>query len=93
MNPKLEVSTNWVCLQIPSFIKIHFLISGLCCLQVLLLLDVDFMVSSSLNEAQHSRWVHSVVSQGVLVVVPALEPVSDDEASQQAVFRTCQGTP
>ena len=59
---------------------------------MLLLLDVDFMVSSSLNEAQHNRWVHSVVSQGVLVVIPALEPVSDDEASQQAVVRTCQGT-
>jgi len=60
-------------------------------LQVLFLLDADFMVSSSLNELQHSSWVHSVVSQGVLVVIPALEPVSNDLTSQQAVIRSCTG--
>ena len=62
-------------------------------LQVLFLLDVDFMVSSSLNELQHSGWVHSVVSQGVLVVIPAFEPVSNDLTSQQAVTRSCTGGP
>ncbi len=60
-------------------------------LQVLFLLDADFMISSSLNELQHNGWVHSVVSQGVLVVVPAFEPVSNDLTSQQAVIRSCTG--
>ncbi|DBB15299.1 hypothetical protein WJX82_003966 [Trebouxia sp. C0006] len=59
--------------------------------EVLFLLDADFMVSSSLNELQHSSWMHSVVSQGVLVVIPALEPVSNDLTSQQAVIRSCTG--
>ncbi|DBA65541.1 TPA: hypothetical protein ACH3X2_003151 [Trebouxia sp. C0005] len=59
--------------------------------EVLFLLDVDFMVSSCLNELQHSGWVHSVVSQGVLVVIPAFEPVSNDLTSQQAVTRSCTG--
>ena len=58
-------------------------------LQVLFLLDADFMVSSSLNELQHSSWVHSVVTQGGLVVIPAFEPVSNDLTSQQAVIRSC----
>ena len=60
-------------------------------MQVLLLLDVDFMVSSSLNELQHSTWLRTAVSQGVLVVLPALEPVRSDAAAQQAVVRACQG--
>ncbi|KAL3131403.1 hypothetical protein ABBQ38_007716 [Trebouxia sp. C0009 RCD-2024] len=59
--------------------------------QVLLLLDADFMVSSSLNELQHSTWLQTAVSQGVLVVLPALEPVRSDAAAQQAVARACQG--
>ena len=61
-------------------------------MQVLLLLDVDFMVSSSLNELQHSTWLQTAVSQGVLVVLPALEPVKSDGAAEQAVVRACQGT-
>ena len=60
-------------------------------MQVLLLLDVDFMISSSLNEIQHSSWLYSVVSQGLLVVLPAFEPVSDDSHSQEAIIRACQG--
>ena len=60
-------------------------------MQVILLLDVDFMVSSSLNELQHSTWLQTAVSQGVLVVLPALEPVRNDAAAQQAVVRACQG--
>ncbi|KAL3135953.1 hypothetical protein ABBQ32_006997 [Trebouxia sp. C0010 RCD-2024] len=59
--------------------------------KVLLLLDADFMVSSSLNELQHSTWVQTAVSQGVLVVLPALEPVRSDAAAQQAVARACRG--
>ena len=60
-------------------------------LQVLLLLDVDFMVSSSLNELQHSAWLQNSVSQGMLVVLPALEPIKSDAAAQQSVLKTCQG--
>lgn len=60
-------------------------------LQVLLLLDVDFMVSSSLNEVQHTSWLQSAVSQGMLVVLPALEPIKSDAAAQQSVLKTCQG--
>ena len=60
-------------------------------LQVLLLLDVDFMISSSLNLPQHTAWIYDMVSSGVLVVLPALEPVHSDEAAQQAVIRTCTG--
>ena len=60
-------------------------------MQVLLLLDVDFMVSSSLNELHHSTWLQTAVSQGVLVVLPALEPARNDDAAQQAVVRACQG--
>ncbi len=67
--------------------KMHFVTF----LQVLFLLDVDFMISSSLNELQHDGWVHSVVSQGVLVVIPAFEPVNNDLTSQQAVIRSCTG--
>ena len=59
--------------------------------QVLLLLDVDFMISSSLNELQHSTWLQTAVSQGMLVVVPALEPVKSDAAAHEAVIRACQG--
>lgn len=55
------------------------------------MLDADFMVSSSLNELQHSTWLQTAVSQGVLVVLPALEPVRSDAAAQQAVARACQG--
>ena len=61
-------------------------------MQVLLLLDVDFMVSSNLNELQHSTWLQTAVSQGVLVVVPALEPVKSDASAKQAVVTICQGT-
>ena len=58
---------------------------------MLLLLDVDFMISSSLNELQHAGWLHSAVSQGMLVVLPALEPIKDDTAAQESVLRTCRG--
>ena len=76
----LLLSPQWHC-------KLHFVTF----LQVLFLLDADFMVSSTLNELQHSSWVHKVVSQGVLVVIPAFEPVSNDLTSQQAVVRSCTG--
>ena len=76
----LLLSQQWHC-------QLHFISF----LQVLFLLDADFMVSSSLNELQHSSWVHSVVSHGVLVVIPAFEPVSNDLTSQQAVIRSCAG--
>ena len=60
-------------------------------MQVLLLLDVDFMISSSLNEIQHSDWLYRVVSQDMLVVLPAFEPVGDDLHSQEAIIRACHG--
>ena len=59
--------------------------------QVLLLLDVDFMISSSLNALQHESWLQNAVSQGMLVVLPALEPIKSDAAAQQAVIKTCTG--
>lgn len=55
-------------------------------------MDVDFMVSHSLNELHHSSWVQTAVAQGALVVIPALEPVMSDDAAQQEVVRVCQGT-
>ena len=50
------------------------------------------MVSSSLNELQHSTWLQTAVAQGVLVVLPALEPVGRDAYAEQAVVRACQGS-
>ena len=55
------------------------------------MLDADFMVSSSLNELQHSTWLQTAVSQGVLVVLPALEPVRGDAAALQALATACRG--
>ena len=60
-------------------------------LQVLLLLDVDFMISNSLNEPQHTAWIHEMVSSGMLVVLPAFEPVHSDQAGQETVFKACTG--
>lgn len=60
-------------------------------MQVLLLLDVDFMISASLNEPQNSAWVHEMVTAGVLVVLPAFEPVQSDIGMQETVIRTCRG--
>lgn len=59
--------------------------------QVLLLLDVDFMISASLNEPQNSAWVHEMVTAGVLVVLPAFEPVHSNVGMQETVIRTCRG--
>lgn len=61
------------------------------CTQVLLLLDVDFMVSHSLNELQHSNWLQTAVSKSVLIVIPAFEPVMSDVAAQRDVLKACQG--
>lgn len=49
------------------------------------------MISNSLNDLQHTAWIPEMVSSGMLVVLPAFEPVHSDQAGQEAVFKVCTG--
>lgn len=60
-------------------------------LQVVLLLDADFMTSPGLNCLQHASWLYQAVSTKHAVVLPALEPVGKDSAAKQAALQVSQG--
>lgn len=61
------------------------------CPQVLLLLDVDFMVSHNLNSAGLQDHIYQAVQAEQLLVLPAFEASLENEAGQQLVDAACAG--
>ena len=61
------------------------------CLQVLLLLDIDFMVSNNLNSAGLKDQIYQAVQTEQLLVLPAFEASLENEAGQQLVDAACAG--
>ena len=66
-------------------------ITVISCPQVLLLLDIDFMVSNSLNSAGLQDQIYQAVQAEQLLVLPAFEASLEDEAGQQLVDAACAG--
>lgn len=62
-----------------------------CCMQMVLPLDVDLLVSNSLNLHSHNQQLLEMVSAGTAVVVPAWEATTGGAAGQQIATDTIQG--
>eukprot|EP00891_Asterochloris_glomerata_P007152 jgi/Astpho2/7152/Aster-x1419 len=60
--------------------------------EVLLLLDVDFMVSHNLNSAGLQDHIYQAVQAEQLLVLPAFEASLENEAGQQLVDAACAGS-
>ena len=66
-------------------------VTVLSCLQVLLLLDIDFMVSNNLNSPDLQDQMYQAVQAEQLLVLPAFEASLENEAGQQLVDAACAG--
>lgn len=53
-------------------------------LQMVLPLDVDFLVSSGLSVPEHNQQLLEMMTGGAAIVIPAWEPAVGSEAGQQA---------
>ncbi len=53
-------------------------------LQMVLPLDVNFLVSSSLSVPEHNQQLLEMITGGAAVVIPAWETTAGTEAGQQA---------
>ncbi len=62
-----------------------------CCLQLVLPVDVNFLVSNSLDVPEHNQQLLEMVSAGAAVVIPAWEPTAVGDAGQQAAIDLVTG--
>ena len=46
--------------------------------------DIDFLVSSSLSMPEHNQQLLEMITSGAAIVIPAWEPTAGTEAGQQA---------
>lgn len=60
-------------------------------MQMVLPLDVDFLVSNSLEVLTHNQQLLEMASSGNAVVIPAWDPTVTGDAGQQIATKVLQG--